>query len=424
MQLEIIIAALILFLLVFLATVDMSFMQLSDVSLRKLLAELEEDTSLSRSSIRKILENRLRFRFALSASIQILLIIFATLVALIVYKSRVYRTAYEMFFISLAIALVFSGIFRQILPRFIAWYSPEKRLLFLLPFVRPLYGFMSFIADPFEKFLVRRKVSKNVDEQKEEDEEDIQALIEVGKAEGIIEEEERKMIEAMIGFLETRVLEIMTPRTEICALSIDSTVRDARDLIIEEKYSRIPVYRETIDNVEGVIYVRDLLTAWSEGRENDSVENFLRAAFFVPETKKVSELLKDMQSNHIQLAIVIDEYGGVAGLVTVEDILEEIVGEIEDEDIEQEEIIEIVEGEGGYYDVLGSTEISKLERLLDVSLDNEEATTVAGLVVNQLGYVPKPRERFIIQGLDVEILRSDEKKIHLLRIRRTGEENN
>ncbi|RMG07083.1 MAG: HlyC/CorC family transporter, partial [Acidobacteria bacterium] len=245
---------------------------------------------------------------------------------------------------------------------------------------------------------------------------------EVGQAEGIIEEQEKEMIETMIDFLDRRVSEIMTPRTEICALPIETTVRQARDLIIEEKYSRIPVYRENIDNIEGVIYVRDLLTAWAENKEDEKIENFLRPAFFVPETKIIPELLKDMQANHFQLAIVIDEYGGVAGLVTLEDIVEEIVGEIEDEDIEDEEIIEIIEGEEGYFDVLGSTEISKIERLFELYFEDEEVTTIGGLIVNELGYVPKPREKFNIHGLNIEILRSDDKKIHLLRLRKASED--
>jgi CBS domain containing-hemolysin-like protein len=125
-----------------------------------------------------------------------------------------------------------------------------------------------------------------------------------------------------------------------------------------------------------------------------------------------------MQANHVQIAVVIDEYGGVAGLVTVEDILEEIVGEIEDEDIEKEEIIEIVEGSDGYYDVLGSTEIDKIERLFDIKLEGEEVSTIAGLVTSDVGYVPKPGEKLSIDDLDVQVLKADDKKIELLRLRK------
>jgi CBS domain containing-hemolysin-like protein len=227
----------------------------------------------------------------------------------------------------------------------------------------------------------------------------------------------------MVEFGETRTGEIMTPRTEICALPIEASVKQARDLIIEEKYSRLPVYRETIDNIEGVIYVRDLLQAWAEGKEGQPIEMLIRDPFFVPETKTASELLKSMQVNHVQIAIVIDEYGGVAGLVTVEDILEEIVGEIEDEDIEEEEIIEIVEGGNGYFDVLGSTDIDKIERLFDIEIADDDFTTIAGLVTSEAGYVPKPGETLNIRGLEAHILKADEKKILLLRLRRAAAEN-
>ena len=147
----------------------------------------------------------------------------------------------------------------------------------------------------------------------------------------------------------------MTPRTDIVALPSTATVREARDVMEESKYSRLPVYREQIEDVVGIIYVRDLLSYWAEGREDELIEPLLRPAYFVPETKSVDELLEERQKSHVQLALVIDEYGGLAGLVTVEDILEEIVGEIKDEDIESEEIVEIVESDDGYYDVLGST---------------------------------------------------------------------
>jgi len=210
------------------------------------------------------------------------------------------------------------------------------------------------------------------------------------------------------------------PLTEICAIPNDSTVKQARDLMIDEKYSRLPVYRESIDNIEGILYVRDLLQAWGEGKDSAPIADILRDAYFVPETKPAAELLKSMQSNHVQFAVVIDEYGGVAGIVTVEDILEEIVGEIEDEDIEEEEIIEIVEGGEGYWDVLGSTEIDKIERLFNIELENEEFTTIAGLVTSEVGYVPKAGEKVTTNGLDVEVLRSDEKRVELLRIRPTA----
>ena len=424
MEIEIIAAVLILIVLTFLATIDMAFSQLSDVTLRLLTSDTEEDARVNTPFMREILTNRPRFRFALSATIQILLIIFSVLTSLIVYNFYK-EEPLKLLLISLAIALFFSGIFRQIIPRFLTWRNPEDRLLFLLPFVRPIYGLMSFAADPFERFLRERETPPEATDQPNQSEEDednddgIQALIEMGEAEGIIEEEDREMIETMVEFSDTRAGEIMTPRTEICSLPVSATVKDARDLIIEEKYSRLPVYRDSMDNIEGLIYVRDLLNVWAENKENETIETLVRPTFFVPETKPVSELLETMQQNHVQLAIVIDEYGGVAGLVTVEDILEEIVGEIEDEDTERDEIIEIFEGaDKTYYDVLGSTEIDKIERLFDIEIEDEDFTTIAGLITSEAGYVPKAGETLECRGLVVEILRADEKKIHLLRLKK------
>ncbi len=428
MEIEIAIAALFLVALVFLATIDMAFSQLSDVSLRRLSAESEENQNPKAADfLREILENRPRFRFALSSTIQVLLISFTVLVTIVVINFS--RNHFELILFSLGVALFFSVVFRQIIPRLLIWSNPEDKLMFLLPLVRPIYGVATFILNPFVTKMKAKELQKlettqtpESAEERADDNEDFQALMEVGEAEGIIEEKERELIETMVEFSETKAGEIMTPRTEICALPIDATVEQARDLMINEKYSRLLVFRDNIDNIEGILYVRDLLNAWSEGSENEKISNLLRPAYFVPETKSASELLKNMQSSHVQISVVIDEYGGVAGIVTVEDIIEEIVGEIEDEDIEEEEIIEIIEGEAGYFDVLGSTEIGKIERLFDMEIEDDDFSTIAGLVTSEVGYVPKASEKLTIRGLDIEILRADEKKISHVRLRKSDDD--
>ena len=431
MEAEIALGALILILLAFLATVDMAFSHLSDVSLRRLASDVEDSDSPARAVfLRQILNDRSGFRFALSLTIHILLITFAVLVA--VTAIGWLETRREVALYSLGIALVATVLFRQIIPKILVRSDPEKRLLLLLPAVRPLYTAWSWTIAPFSRLFAPANEPARLDttttpESIEEDEEDaaddLQALIEVGEAEGIIEERDRELIESMVGFSDTVAGDVMTPRTEIVAIPIEATVREARDLIIEHKYSRIPVYSESIENIEGVLYVRDLLQAWANGKEMLPIKDMLRPAFFIPETKPAGDLLKSMQQNHVQIAIVIDEYGGVAGVVTVEDLIEEIVGEIEDEDIEEEEIIEIIEGEDGYWDVIGSTEIDKVERLFGLDLEDEEYNTIAGLVVTESGYVPKKGEHLVVRGLHVEVLRSDGKRIQLLRLKRAGEEN-
>lgn len=425
MEIEIIIAVIILLAMVFLATVDMAFSHLSDVSLRRIATDADGDAKVSTAAfLREIIEHRPRFRFAISSTIQVFLISFTVLLTLIVLHFTEVRSALLIY--ALLIGLVATVVLRQIVPRLLVRNGTEQKLMFLLPAVRPLYSLVTFVMTPFlprdsdiQDAFDEISFSPDFGDDRSEDvSDDFHALMEVGEAEGIIEGHDRELIETMVEFSDTRAGEIMTPRTEICALPYESTVRDARDVIMEEKYSRIPVYRDSIDNIVGMVYVRDLLHSLSDDQKDRPIGEVLRDAFFVPETITASELLKRMQLNRVQIAVVIDEYGGVAGLVTVEDILEEIVGEIEDEDTGPEEIIEIIEGEDGYWDVVGSTEVDKIERLVDLDLEDEDYNTIAGLVTSEAGYVPKVGEKLTIKNLDIEILNADEKKLHLLRLRK------
>jgi len=422
MGIELGLTFLLLLVLVLLATVDMAFGQLSDVGLRRLISEAEERPEVrSRIFLKQVLENRPRFSFALSATIQILLVAVAVLVTSI-SLSLFSNTRFVL--VGLLAGLVLAGIFRQLIPLFISAHNPEGTLLFLLPLIRPFVPVMSFAADPFHRLFDRSRRKEQAPEDETEEEEDnvgdIQALIDVGEAEGILEEEEGELIHSIIEFGDTRVSEVMTPRTDIIAVPGSATVREARDVMIESKYSRLPVYRDQIDNVEGLIYVRDLLERWAEGKESELIAPLVRPVYFVPETKPVAQLLEEMQKAHVQLAMVIDEYGGVAGLVTVEDILEEIVGEIEDEDIAGEELKEIVECDG-CYEVLGSTEIGKIERLFDMEIEDDDFTTIAGLVINEAGKLPRAGEHLTFRGLDVEVLEADERRIGRLRVKRAEE---
>lgn len=424
MELEIGLALLLLIVLSLLATVDMAFAQLSDVGLRRLTGENGDNPERpSLLFLRQALENRPRFSFALSAMIQILLVVVAVLITSI---SLSLFPDPRLVLVGLFAGLILAGIFRQLVPLFISTRNPEGTLLFLLPIVRPFFPIMTFIADPFQRLFDRSRRKDQVTETGEEEEEDddsgdLQALIDVGEAEGILEEEEGELIHSIIEFGDTRVSEVMTPRPDIVAVPENATVREARDIILDSKYSRLPVYREQIDNVEGMIYVRDLLQCWADGREDESIKPLIRSVYFIPETKPVAELLEEMQKAHAQLAMVIDEYGGVCGLVTVEDILEEIVGEIEDEDIAGDELEDIVEGPNGSFEVLASTEIGKIERLFDMEIEDDDFTTMAGLVINESGTVPVAGERLVMRGLEVEVLEADERRILRLRVRKAQE---
>ena len=425
MELEIGLTLLLLLVLSLLATVAMAFDQLSDVGLRRLIGE-NGDKPERRTLVflHQALHNRPRFSFALSAMIQILLVVVAVLVTSI---SLYLFPDPRLVLVGLAAGLTLAGIFRQLIPLFISTRNPEATLLFLMPIVRPFFPIMTFVADPFQRLFDRSKTKGQVIEDEAEEEDDdnsgVQALIDVGAAEGILEEEEGELIHSIIEFGDTRVSEVMTPRPDIVAVPDTATIREARDVMLDSKYSRLPVYRDQMDNVEGIIYVRDLLQCWSEGSEDSNIRPLIRQVYFVPETKPVDELLKEMQKAHVQLAMVIDEYGGVCGVVTVEDILEVIVGEIEDEDIAGEELEDIVEAGDGWYEVLGSTEIGKIERLFDMEIEADDFTTIAGLVINESGKVPPVGERFTFRGLEVEVLEADERRIGRLKVCKAPEES-
>ena len=425
MEVELALSFLLLLALTFLATVDMAFGQLSDVGLRRLAAEAEEHpTARYTPFLKEILENRARFSFTLSAAIQILLIVFSVLVT---YLSLQWFSANSLaLFFSLASGLVLAGIFRQFIPRMLSLRNPESKLLRLLPVLRPFYRMLAFAAEPWHRSFDRLRQQEELEEARDEqadddDADDIQALIDVGEAEGIIEEEERELIHSAFEFGDKSVDEVMTPRTAIVALPNTATAREACDVMLETKHSRLPVFRDQIDNVEGLIYVRDLLHCWTDNKADSPIAPFVRPVYFIPETKPLARLLEEMQKAHAYLAMVIDEYGGIAGLVTVEDILEEIVGEIEDEDISGEEPEEIVPAGDGIYEVLGSTEIGKIERLFDMEIEADDFTTIAGLVIAHKGSVPRPGEQLSFRGLDVEVLAADQKRIGRLSVKRAPE---
>ncbi|MCA1816932.1 MAG: hemolysin family protein [Acidobacteria bacterium] len=365
----------------------------------------------------------------ITASILVLVVAISVLSTSIIFRSfeptrDITRASFLV--VGVVAGVVLGSVCRLLIPRLVASRKPEATLRRLLPVLRPFYRPLSLVAFAWVGKSERERRAEQLEEsgaegEEETDDDDIQALIDVGEEEGIIEEEQGELIHSVIEFGDTRVNEVMTPRTEIVAVPVSATVREVRDAMVESKYSRLPVFREQIDTVEGIVYVRDIMQCWAEGRESDPIQTLVRPTYFVPATKPVAELLREMQKAHAQLAMVIDEYGGVAGLVTVEDILEELVGEIEDEDTAAEEVVEIVPAGDGSYEVLGSTEVGKIERLFDFEIEDDDFTTIAGLVVNELGQVPRPGTRLTFRGLDVEVLESDERRIGRLRLRRAPE---
>jgi CBS domain containing-hemolysin-like protein len=243
------------------------------------------------------------------------------------------------------------------------------------------------------------------------------AYLEAGEQEGLIEREERRLLESIVDFGDTLVREVMTPRPDIVAVPIEATLAELRQLFAEQQYSRVPVYKETLDQIQGFVFIKDLVRL-TEGAPGEAVvPRLLRPAFFVPETKRVSELLKEFQRQQVQTAVVVDEYGGTAGLVTIEDLLEEIVGEIRDEyDVETESVQD--EGNGAFV-FSGKADIDELTERLGIEVPRDGFGTVGGYLVTQLGRVPASGETFTIDGLHIEVLDVERRRVGHVRVRRS-----
>ncbi|HLJ88613.1 MAG TPA: hemolysin family protein [Candidatus Angelobacter sp.] len=258
-------------------------------------------------------------------------------------------------------------------------------------------------------------------EQPEHPSEAVDALIEAGQEEGILEESDRELIQSVVEFGDKTVHEVMTPRPEIFAIPADTTVEEFTDMLREKPHARVPIYVSTIDQIQGMVLAHDLIQIPDEEARTTMVRKLMRPVSFVPETKKTAELLREMQRDNMHMAIAIDEYGSVAGLVTMEDLLEEIVGEIRDEHEEMIADDVIPEGDNSYV-VRGNVDIDRLQDLFDMRLESGEATTVGGLVSASAGRIPKPGEVVEEDGLRFEVLESTHRKIEKLRVRRTPPE--
>ena len=254
-------------------------------------------------------------------------------------------------------------------------------------------------------------------EEPEHPSEAVDALIEAGREEGILEESDRELIQSVVEFGDKTVHEVMTPRPDIYAVPADTTVESFTEMLREHAYSRVPVYGTNIDDIKGIVFAHDLLQVADTAARSTTVTQLMRPAQFVPEMQRVSSLLKEMQRDNNHMAIVVDEYGGVAGLVTIEDMVEEIVGEIRDE---HEEKADVIRESDSSYIVPGSMDVDRLDELFSMRLDETEATTVSGLVTELLGRIPASGEIVERDGLKFEILQSTPVRVERIRVTHTA----
>ncbi len=245
-------------------------------------------------------------------------------------------------------------------------------------------------------------------------EEDLQEFIDASEQQGIIDEDEGDMLQSILELDETILREIMVPRTDMVCIDAEAPLSQALAVILESGHSRIPVYKGNIDNIIGLVYAKDLLRFWGRPIDDIALAEVLRPPYLVPESKLVSALLKEFRETRVHIAIVIDEYGGTSGLVTIEDLIEEIVGDIQDEyDLEEDWLVE--EADGSVV-VDGRLSIEEFEEHYDIEVAREKFDTVGGYIVEQYGRVPAVGERVRVDSFDMRIEQGDERAVRKIRI--------
>src|SRR6195952_4036916 len=317
----------------------------------------------------------------------------------------------------IVVVAVFAVVFELFLPLLIVGRDPERWLELLLPTFNPIAKLLSPLTHWIARSVAknRRALLPAADETAEEANEAAKDFIEKAEQEGLIAGEERRLLQNIVDFGDSLVREVMTPRPDIVAIRDDATLGDLRALFREQEYSRFPVFSGSLDDIAGFVFVKDLVALDSVDNSRP-IKSLLRAAVIVPESKRVPELLKQFQRQQTQCAIVVDEYGGTAGLVTIEDLLEEIVGEIRDEDDVESRLI-VEEGRGQFL-FNGKVDIDEVSERLNVHIEREGFETVGGYLLTHLGRVPAVGERFELDGLSVEVLEVDGRRISKVRVTR------
>ncbi|MEK7850296.1 MAG: hemolysin family protein [Deltaproteobacteria bacterium] len=258
-------------------------------------------------------------------------------------------------------------------------------------------------------FYVRSKGGESIFASEEE----VHTFIDAGTESGIINKEEGEMIHGIFDLKGTLVREVMVPRTEIVAIESDATLEDLIKLIKKEEHSRYPVFKESVDNIIGVIHIKDILTQW-QGKGDIKIDRFIRPPFIVPETKNVEELLREFKRKRKHIAVVVDEYGGTSGVITIEDIIEEIIGEIQDEyDMEEVKIAPLADGS---IIVDARLDIEELDSYFDIEIPKEKFETIGGLISFLAGRVPGSGEEVSYENLRFIIESADEKRVHRVRV--------
>ncbi len=413
---------------VILALADEAFKALADTRIR----ELEDDGDRRFGRVNRFLEHerrfsdRVRLGVLLNGLIATASALYGATAPLSLQLARwIYPLAEKpwttpltdaLAILLLVVLLAFClSVFGSLLPRRLALKEPElttKRVvgLFIPLYVvlAPLDWLCHLVAYPF----LRLSGINPKDNPDQVTEEDILELMDAVEEIGAIEESQADMVNNILEFDDITAAEIMTPRIDVSAVEIDTPIADALHVGIDDGYSRIPVYEDDIDHIVGLLYIKDLLPYVGQPiPDGVTIRHLLRDTYFVPDSKKCDDLFEEMTEKHLQMAIVVDEYGGVAGIVTIEDLLESIVGSIQDEfDDEEDEVTQLDEHS---FEVDGSLSIGELEELIDMEISDRDYDTVAGFVMDQLGYIPSEEEQAVVHfnNIDFTVQKMDDRRI-------------
>ncbi|MBE7069137.1 MAG: HlyC/CorC family transporter [Ruminococcaceae bacterium] len=404
----------------FFSGTEMAVISLNDAKMRK----MAEEGHRKAKRILKFIDNPGNFLATIQVGVTLAGFLssafaannFASKLAVLVDPAGNYKWLESFWTVIITIVLsYFCLVLGELVPKRIAQSNPEKWAFAVAGVVR----FFGVILKPFVLFLTAStnlilklfKISP-VHTDKSVTEEEIRMMVDVGSESGNIEDTEKEMIDNVFEFNDKEVSEIMTHRKKIVSLPIEAEYDEVMKVAREEKYTRIPVYRDTIDDIIGILHIKDLIGIQPPDPEHPFVlDKYIREPLFVHETRKISSLFGEMKTSGMQMAVIIDEYGGTMGICTIEDMLEELVGNITDEfDDEEQPLVRLSNGD---YIVAGDMTLSDLEDVLDIELTDEEYDTIAGLVISILDRVPEEKERPVVhyENIDIKVLRMEERAI-------------
>jgi len=404
--LEFLLTLILLFFLLFFSTIASTLHRLTPFDLKL----LNEQHGKKNIIFNLLAHNNLKVIIPITFGIQTsLLLIFILTTHMVIQKIDSYPLLWAF-----GILLVVSLVFCQFIPRLLVHVNPEKKLLRLLPLLSILFPVVKFFSYPIISSVERMRGSTRAagDDEPEVMDKKIQALIAIGKEEEVLEKEDSELVKSVIEFGDTKAREVMVPRSQIIALPENASLKEAKDLMVREKHSRIPVYRENLDQIIGVIYVRNLLTKLEENEWDSPINDLLIPPVFVSEDNFLSEVFKEVKNKRSWMVFVKNEYGGISGLITIEDLIEEIVGDISDED--QTEVKEIIPQGKNLFLVSGSANLYDLSEILGVTLLDDDCQTIGGFITKTIGRLPKKNDRIEIAGLAITILNVDSRKINRL----------